>query len=78
MTFTNSSLVFVFKVGDDVIKHRHVLCYTRQSKLPLKLREPHGWFLGPEGRDSKTDAVDSTSRIRRLLRAGQWGQVLVA
>ena len=69
--------VFVFKVGDDVIKLRRVLCDTRQSKLPLKLREPHGLLFGPERRDSNTDAVDSTSRIGRLLRTGGCGRVFL-
>jgi len=69
--------VFVFKVGDDVIKLRRVLCDTRQSELPLKLCELHGWLFGPERRDSNTDAVDSTSRIRQLLRAGRCGSVFL-
>jgi len=59
------------------MKLRHVLCDTRQSKLPLKLREPHGWLFGPERRDSNTDAVDSTSRIGRLLRTGRCGSVFL-
>jgi len=69
--------VFVFKVGDDVIKLCHVLCDTRQSELPLKLREPHGWLFVPEQRDSNTDAVDSTSRIGRLLRTVRCGSVFL-
>jgi len=63
--------IFVFKVGDDIIKLCRVLCNTRQSKLPLKLREPHGWLFRLERQDSNADAVDSTSRIRWLLRAGR-------
>ena len=74
--FLHLCCVFVFKVGD-VIKLRRVLCDTRQSKLPLKLSEAHGWLLGPELRDSNTDAVDSTSRIGRLLRTGRFGRVFL-
>jgi len=64
-------------VGDDVIKLRRGFCDIRQSKLPLKLREPHGWLFGLERRDSNTDAVNSTSRIGRLLRAGRCGSVFL-
>ena len=69
--------VFIVKLWDDVIKLCCILCHVRQSKLTLQLREPHGWFLRPERRDTSTDAVDIESRIRRLLRPCWWVSVLL-
>jgi hypothetical protein len=55
-------------MSDDELRLCWVPHDVRQGKLTLDLHEPHGWLYGPERRDTNTDAVDSESLIRQLLR----------
>ena len=43
---------------NNVIKFRRILCDVHQSKLSLKLREPHGGHFWPERRNENADAVE--------------------
>jgi len=69
--------ILLVQLWDDVVKLCCILCDVRQSKLTLELCEPHSWLFGPEKWDTNTEAVDSESRIRRLLQPCWWISILL-
>jgi len=69
--------IFLVQLWDDVVKLCCVLCDVWQSKLTLELCEPHSWLFGPERWDTNTEAVDSESWIRQLLRPCWWVSIML-